>query len=133
MLVLALLAVLGLWMLGCGDDDGPTGPSNSSGGFPRLTAPTDTSVVYGDTLHLSLSAWHPRGAPLTFSVAVIASLSEIRTGYRASAHIDRQSGAFWFYPGPRDLPSRSFQFSVGDDAGNSDETICKVRVATATD
>lgn len=126
-LVVALVALIGVWMLGCGEDDGPTNPSTGSS-FPQITAPTDTSVAYGDTLHLSVSAWHPRAVPLTFSVAVIASLSEIRTGYRASAHIDRQSGAFWFYPGPRDVPSRSFQFSVTDNDGNSDETICKVTV-----
>ena len=85
-------------------------------------------MFYGDTLRLSASATDPDGDPIRYSVAAMASLSEIRTGYSAAMHMDPSTGDFWFTPGPRDIPSRSFQFKATDAEDLTDTTNFKVTV-----
>ncbi len=111
---------LAFWCIACEDD--PQAPEKGGSGLLRITAQPDTSVAYGDTLRLTASAWNPDGDALTYSIAIFASLSEVRSGYVARARMDRHTGEFWFYPGPRDVPSRSMQFGVSDEDGNTDTT-----------
>jgi hypothetical protein len=101
----------------CGDDgDGGT-TGTVVGRAPMIDAQSDTSVVYGDTLRLVATARDPDGGPIEYSVAAFVTLTEIRTGYVALMRIDRDTGAFWFTPNSRDIPSRSFQFMATDEDG----------------
>lgn len=118
---LVLLIIIG----GCGEGESPSGMTPRDGS-PRIYDQPDTTVAYGDTLRLTASATDPDGDVLAFSMAVMASLSEIRSGYLALAGIDRDSGAFWFYPNSRDIPSRSFRFIVTDTEGLIDSTTFRV-------
>lgn len=119
----AILVIAAL--MGCGDDaESPVSPPK--GNAPVLAFQSDTTVAYGDTLRLNASATDPDGDSLAFSMAVLVSLSEIRTGYFARAGMDASTGAFWFLPGPRDVPDRSFQFTVTDETGLTDTSIFKV-------
>jgi Bacterial Ig domain len=114
-------------LMGCSDDAAsPISPPK--GNAPILAFQSDTTIAYADTLRLNASATDPDGDPLTFSMAVIVSLSEIRTGYFARAGMDASTGAFWFLPGPRDVPDRSFQFTVTDGTGLTDTSTFKVTV-----
>lgn len=85
-------------------------------------------MAAGDTLRLTASATDPDGHAFTYSLAVIVSLSEIRSGYVAFAAINPTTGEFWFYPNSRDVPSRSFQFIAEDELGASASTRFKVTV-----
>ena len=119
----AILVVAGL--MGCSDDaDNPSSPE--PGNAPTLALQSDTTIAYGDTLRLNASATDPDGGPVTFSMAVLVSLSEIRTGYFARAGMNASTGAFWFLPGPRDVPDRSFEFTATDGTGLTDDLIFKV-------
>jgi hypothetical protein len=130
-IVFVLATTLVVSTLGCGEDDPARPADQTSGRSPRITAQPDTTVEYGDTLRLTASAWDPNGDPLTFSAAAVATLSEIRTGYFALFRMNGETGDFWFYPGSRDIPSRSFQFTVTDEDGLTDTAIFKVNVTTA--
>ncbi|MCI0452138.1 MAG: hypothetical protein L0Z51_07075 [Candidatus Latescibacteria bacterium] len=122
---IVLTATILLFAGGCGDSEssGPAAPVNYP---PTIDVVPDTTIAYGDTLRVNVTGSDPDGGPLTFSMAVMVSLSEIRTGYSTSAGIDKDSGSFWFYPGPRDVPDRSFQFAVTDDGGLDDTAILTV-------
>lgn len=123
----ALLSLLVLWLpSGCGNGDSPISPAINRP--PVIATQPDTSVAYGDTLRLSASASDPDQDALAFALAVIATWEEIRTGYSAHAGIDAPTGAFWFFPGQRDIPSRSFRITVEDGRGGADTTIFKVTV-----
>jgi hypothetical protein len=124
-----LVALFLLCLLGaCDEDAGPVG--NSPNHAPIFDDQPDTTIAYGDTLHLTASAYDPEGDSFTFSVAVIATLSEIRSGYFAAVGMDAHTGAFWFYPGTRDIPSRSFRFSAEDELGHASTMTFKVSVST---
>ena len=102
-------------LIGCGDDDNVAGATNQP---PAFQDQPDVTIALGDTLRLTVSASDAEGNDFTYSVAVIASLAEIRSGYFAAQAIDPVSGDFWFYPSDRDIPSRSFEFRAEDEVGN---------------
>ncbi|HXV13516.1 MAG TPA: hypothetical protein VEC56_04865 [Candidatus Krumholzibacteria bacterium] len=125
--IAAALLLIGI-VAACDEDENPVDWDDNRA--PILDAQPDTSVAYGDTLHLRASARDPDGDRLAYSMAVFASLSEVRTGYVAYARIDPGTGAFWFFPNPRDIPDRSFQFSVQDGRGGQDTVDFTVTVTT---
>jgi len=107
-------------LTGCGGKDEPTQPIPNSA--PVLSLQADTTGAPGDTLRLRAHAEDPDGDVVSYSLAVIVTWVEIRSGYRASAGVDSATGAFWFRPGSWDVPRRSFLFIADDGRGGRDST-----------
>ena len=116
-LVVCLALVIAI--TACGDDDDMAGVTNRP---PVLQDQADVTMALGDTLRLTASAHDPEGHEFTYSVAVIATLAEIQSGYFASQAIDPVTGDFWFFPSDRDIPSRSFEFRAEDEVGSTAAT-----------
>ena len=108
--------VLFLAIAGCGDDEDVTGAMNRP---PAFQDQPDVTMALGDTLRLAALATDPDGQEVAYSVAVMATLAELQSGYFAAHAIDPATGDFWFYPSDRDIPSRSFEFRGEDALGNT--------------
>jgi len=69
---LTLASVVALFLLfnGCGDDDGPGGPSNQSPATPSSPSPSDWATNQPTSLTLRWTCSDPDGDPLTYDESV---------------------------------------------------------------
>jgi hypothetical protein len=112
--------------LSCGSDDShaPTAPGYNF--RPAIYPRPDTLATYGDTLKFRIRAYDPEGGEIRYGVEPVMVWGDIKEGYVVQAGINDLTGAFWFWPGPRDIPVRYFRFSADDQHGG--HTVIEVRI-----